>query len=193
MKKLLLGLLVGTTLTSCATFTLVTLNVDGEGLLSPTLRSNQIAAPATGGSTRLPTDTGGDITNLPQLSFLEKARVKLALTFTPVAGNSTDLNLTIDLFLGPSSTADVFLPQYRLSSTAVVVTPTTGSQAAVDIALDPASPDANARNALTEIKKGSFKYGLRIVSAPSAGGKIDYTINNLDFSVTGYPIKIIKP
>ncbi len=193
MKKLFLSLLIGAALTSCATFTLVTVNLDAEGLLSPSLRSNQISAPATGGSTRLPNDTGGDITNLPQLSFLEKARVKLALTFTPVAGNASDLNLTIDLFLGPSSASDVFQTQYRLSSTTVVVTPTTGSQAALDIALDPASTDANARNALSEIKKGSFKYGLRIVSAASAGGKIDYTINNLDFSVTGYPVKIIKP
>lgn len=193
MKKFLLTMLVGAALSSCATFTLVTLNVDGEGLLSPSLRSNQITAPPTGGSTRLPSDTGGDISNLPQLSFLEKARVQLALTFSPVAGNSTDLNLTLDLFLGPSSAADVFLPQYRLSSTSVVVTPTTGSQASVDIALDPASSDANARNALTEIKKGSFKYGLRIESAASGGGKVDYTINNLDFSVTGYPVRIIKP
>jgi hypothetical protein len=193
MKKVLLAFSGLTLLASCATFTLVTLNVDAKTLIPASAASGEIAAPATGGSTRIPSDTGGTVSSLPQLSFLEKGRVQLGLTVAPVQGNATDINLTVDLFIGPSSAADVFTSSYMISTTPVTVTPTTGSQPSLNVVLDPKSTDPALQGALTALKSGSFKYGLRIASAPSTGGKVTYQVNTFNVSVTGYPIKILKP
>jgi hypothetical protein len=193
MKKTLLALSALTVLASCATFTLVTLNMDAKSLLPAGSTSGEISAPATGGSTRIPSDTGGTVSSLPQLSFLEKGRVQLALTVAPVTGNASDINFTVDLFIGPSSAADVFTSAYMISNTSLTVTPTTGSQPSLNVALDPASTDTAIQSALKALKAGSFKYGLRLVSSPSTGGKVTYQVNAFNVSVTGYPVKILKP
>jgi hypothetical protein len=193
MKKLLVAFLGTSLLASCATFTLVTLNVDAKSLIPASVASGELSAPSTGGSNRIPSDTGGTVSSLPQLGFLEKGRVQLGLTVAPVPGNVTDINLTVDLFIGPSSAPDVFSASYMISSTSVTVTPNTGSQPSLNVALDPASTNPALQGALTALKSGSFKYGLRIASAPGMGGKVTYQVNSFDVSVTGYPIKILKP
>ncbi len=193
MKKILLAFSGLTLLASCATFTLVTLNMDAKSLIPTSAASGEVTAPATGGSTRIPSDTGGTVSSLPQLSFLEKGRVQLGLTVAPVPGNATDINLTVDLFIGPASAADVFASSYMISTTSLTVTPTTGAQPSLNVALDPTSTDPAILSALKALKAGSFKYGLRLESAPSTGGRVTYQVNAFNVSVTGYPVKILKP
>jgi hypothetical protein len=193
MKKILLAFFGLSLLASCATFTLVTLNMDAKSLIPASAARGEITAPATGGSTRIPSDTGGTVSSLPQLSFLEKGRVQLGLTVAPVQGNATDINLTVDLFIGPANAADVFASSYMISTTSLTVTPTKGAEPALNVALDPTSTDAAIQSALRALKAGSFKYGLRLVSAPSTGGRVTYQVDAFKVSVTGYPVKILKP
>ena len=187
MKKLFSSFVLILVLASCATFTLITVNVDAETLLPDSLKKGQLNASGAPGSFRLPSDTGGEVTGITQFSVVDRARIQVVMSFTPT-NVSTDINLTLDLFIGPSSAADVFQTQYRISTTNLFLTPTTGTQAALDIALNPTS---NAV-ALTALKSGNFKYGARIDNPTGASGTINYQITNLDFSITGYPIRVIR-
>jgi hypothetical protein len=188
MKRLFSGFVLILMLVSCATFTLITVNADAESLLPADLKNGEFTASSTGSSVRLPSDTGGEVTGVTQFSVVDRARVLLVVSFAPV-NVPTDVSLTLDLFIGPSSAADVFQTQYRISSTSVLFTPTTGTQASLDIALDPTGGNATA---LTALKSGNFKYGARIVTPTGVSGRINYQITNLDFSITGYPIRLIR-
>ena len=188
MKKLFSSFVLILVLASCATFTLITVNVDAETLLPDSLKKGQLNASGAPGSFRLPSDTGGEVTGITQFSVVDRARIQVVMSFTPT-NVSTDINLTLDLFIGPSSAADGFQTQYRISSTSVLFTPTTGTQASLDIALDPTGGNATA---LAALKSGNFKYGARIVTPTGVSGRINYQISNLDFSITGYPIRLIR-
>ncbi len=188
MKRLLSSVALILALVSCATFTLITLNVDAESLLPADLKNGEFNASVSGGSYRFPSDTGGEVTGVTQFSVVDRARVLMVVTFTPV-NIVTNFNVTLDLFVGPSSAADVFQTQYRISSTSILITPSSGTQASLDVTLDPAGSNATA---LAALKSGNFKYGARIVTPTGGSGKIVYQINNLDFSITGYPIRLIR-
>jgi hypothetical protein len=190
VKNLLLLPLVALTLGACSTKTLLNINLDADSFLAPATRSNTFDIGVTGNfDRRLPDDDGdadigndpdGSSLSVPQLSFITGVKLNLGVTL------NTSATATLELFIAPDNTADIYQPQFRV----LQGTNSTGTTFTANADLSATSSDPAQQQAFTAIKSGKFRLGARVQGSSTPGATVNYTIDNLGVSVAGYPIKL---
>jgi hypothetical protein len=187
--RVLLAAIAVLSLSACSTKTLININLDAESFLPPDTREN--AVPVTAGSfrTRLPDDDGdavngndpdGAVINLSALSVLERASLNVRLRL------DTSATGALALYIAPGNTTNLYQPQYR-----VLQGSTASADLSANVVLSATSSDPAQVQAFNAIKSGSFRIGVEASGTAGGTSSVKYRVENLDVSVSGYPIRLL--
>ena len=187
MKKLFLRAALVAVLGACSTATLININVDGDSFIPANLRSPPPLAVIAGPTIQnFPVPDGGVALPLPSLTFLTKIALKLKVgVVSSVAGA---INGTLELFVAPSNTANLYDVANKVP---------TGAACAGDLTVNGTNPvDVSlvllATTAFNRIESGQFKIGARVSFTVTADANVTITLENFDVGVSGYPIQILQ-
>jgi hypothetical protein len=175
---------------ACSTKTLLNVNVDADSFVPADTRSGSFPVTALGNFEYRFPDDDGDTTNgndpdgsslsVPSLKFVTAATLKVKLTV------NTSLDASLELYVAPDGTADIYLPQYRVRQGSTA----TGASFEASANLSATSSDAAQKQAFEAIQSGKFRLGARVQGTGTPGASVGYTIDNLFVSVSGYPIRV---
>lgn len=171
-------------LTGCSKHTALTINADLAPFLSADQKQATVAYAAGTVTIELPfTSTSpnpGELVDLTRLGVPASAASSIQHFSLDVAGTVTPTSSldagTVSVYIGPSTTGDVFQPSYRVAQVATSGLPAgIATTVSGQVALD-ASTDASA---LQRIRSGSFRLGVEIQTGASTGGSADVNLTRL--------------
>ena len=192
-SRLILTALLAASLASCASFTLVNANFDAASFIQPAQKTGAVSvAPATQTVLVVPKDDSSEangylVNGLPTLGFVERFRLQVKVGLTSTAASAGSVSGSLDVYLAPTGEQNVLQPQYLISSgTPVSLAPGASAPLELSVNLDKTATGAQGA-ALTEVKKGSFRFAARAKFDSTAGANIEYTVDTATLTVSGYP------
>lgn len=190
LSKISFPIAVVLLLASCSTKTLINLNVDADSFIPADTKSGSVIVTAGTFEYRFPDDDGdlingndldGAMVAVPSIKFVAKASLSLKLTINTSATGS------LEVYVAPGNVTDLYQAQYRVLQAST----TDSSSFAGDVTLSAASSDPGQAQAFTAIQSGGFRVGARVRGSAVAGEKVQYSVDDLTVSVSGYPIKAL--
>ena len=193
-SRLMMGVALAGLLASCASFTLVNANFDAASFIPSTQKTGTLAVTGVTPTLQFVPQDDSNINNgylvngLPTLGFVESFKIQIKVGLASQASSAATINGSLEVYLAPTTEQNIFQAQYLISSgNPVSLAP--GSSSALDLTVTLGKTATGAQaNALTEVKKGTFRFGAQLRLESTGGGSIDYTVDTAKLSVSGYPV-----